>query len=81
MMRALGSLAQWFYGQCSDPRVHEACCLDISPLSNLVDGTLNMNCFDRLFSRPLGYIIIRVQVEWVWGYNEDQVAPSHSRLN
>ena len=28
-----------------------------------------------LFSSPLGYIIIRVQVEGVWGYDEDKVAP------
>ena len=27
-----------------------------------------------MFSQPLGYVIIRVQVEGVKGYNEDQVA-------
>ena len=31
-----------------------------------------MNGFSRLFSQPLGYVIIRVQVEGVWGYDEDQ---------
>ena len=48
--------------------------LDVSPLSDLVSGTLNVNCFGRLFSQPLGYIIIRVQVEGMQGYDEDQVA-------
>ena len=33
-----------------------------------------MNGFGRLFSNPLGYVIIKLQVEGVWGYDEDQVA-------
>ena len=33
-----------------------------------------MNGFGGLFSQPLGYIVIRVQVEGVRGYNEEQVA-------
>ena len=41
--------------------------LEISPLSNLVDSTLGVNGFGRLFSQPLGYIIIRVQVEGMRG--------------
>ena len=44
--------------------------LDVGPLSNLSNG---INGFRGVFSWPLGYIIIRVQVEGVWGYNEDQV--------
>ena len=52
----------------------EAHSLGVSPLSNLVDDTLSVNDFGGLFSWPLGYIIIRVQVEGVWGYDENQVA-------
>ena len=26
------------------------------------------------YTRPLGYIVIRVQVDGVWGYDEDQIA-------
>ena len=37
--------------------------LGISLLSDLVNGTLSMNGFGKLFSETLGYIIIRVQVE------------------
>ena len=48
--------------------------LDVGPLSNLVDITLKINGFGGLFSHPLGYVIIRVQVEGVKGYNEDQIA-------
>ena len=48
--------------------------LDVGYLSNLVDGTLKINGFEGLFSWPLVYVIIRVQVEGVKGYNEDKVA-------
>ena len=43
-------------------------------LSDLVDSTLKINEFGGLFSKTLGYVIIRVQVEGVKGYNKDQVA-------
>ena len=56
------------------PEFVEAHSLDMGLLSNLVDGTLKINGFGGLFYWPLGYVIIRVQVEGVKGYNEDQVA-------
>ena len=55
------------------PEFVKAHSLDMSPLSELVDSTLKINRFRELFSQPLGYVIIRVQVEGVKGYNEDQV--------
>ena len=55
------------------PGFIEAHALDIGPLSDLANGTLGINGFRGVFSRPFGYIIIRVQVEGVWGYNKDQV--------
>ena len=56
------------------PEFIEAHLLDISALSNLINGIMGKNGFGGLFSQPLGYVIIRVQVEGVWGYNKDQVA-------
>ena len=56
------------------PEFVKACSLDVGPLSNVVDGTLEINGFGRLFSQSLGYVIIRVQVEGVKDYSEDQVA-------
>ena len=56
------------------PEFVEAHSLDIGLLSNLVNGTVRANSFGGLFSWPLGYVVIRVQVERVQGYNEDQVA-------
>ena len=56
------------------PEFIEVCSLDVGPLSDLANGTLDINGFGGVFSWPLGYIIIRVLVEGVWGYNEDQEA-------
>ena len=56
------------------PGFVEAPSLDVGPLSDLTDKTLGINGFRGVFSWSLGYIIIWVQVEGVWGYNEDQVA-------
>ena len=56
------------------PEFIDICSLDIGPLSDLAEGTLGINGFRGVFSKPLGYVIIRVQVEGVQGYDEDQVA-------
>ena len=56
------------------PEFVEVHSLDVGPLRDLSDGTLGISSFREVFSWPLDYIIIRVQVEGVWGYNEDQVA-------
>ena len=56
------------------PGFIEANSLDIGPLSDLANGTLGINGYGGVFSWPLGYAIIRVQVEEIWGYDKDQVA-------
>ena len=48
--------------------------VEVHSLSDLADGTLGINDFGGVFSWPLGYVIIRVQVGGVQGYDEDQVA-------
>ena len=48
--------------------------LDVGPLRDLVDSTLKINWFRGQFFQLLGYVIIRVKVEGVKGYNKDQVA-------
>ena len=40
------------------PEFSETCHLDVGPLSNLVHGTLGINGFGKVFSQPLGYVII-----------------------
>ena len=51
------------------PEFVKAHFLDIGPLSDLVNGPFSVNSFGRLFSHPLGYVIIRNQVEGVLGYD------------
>ena len=48
--------------------------LDVGPFHDLANGTLGINGFGGVFSLSLGYVIIRVQVEGVWGHDKDQVA-------
>ena len=43
-------------------------------MNDMVSGTMGITGFGGLFSELLGYIIIRVQVEGMSSYNEDQVA-------
>ena len=57
------------------PEFVKACTLDVGLLNNLVDGTVSVNSCGGLFSQPLGYVVIRIEVEGVWGYDEDQVVP------
>ena len=56
------------------PEFVDVCSLDVCPLNDLSDGILGINGFGRAFSWLLGYIIIRVQMEGVWAYDEDQVS-------
>ena len=56
------------------PEFVKASSLDVSLLSGLVSGMVGINGFGGLFCQPLGHIIIRVQVEGVQGYDENQVA-------
>ena len=55
------------------PEFVQAHSLDMGPLSDLMDGTLKINGFGGLFCWSLGYVIIRVQIEGMKGYNKDQV--------
>ena len=56
------------------PEFVEVCSLNVGPLSDLTDSTLCINGFGGVFFQPLGYVIIRVQMEGVQGYNKEQVA-------
>ena len=47
------------------PEFVDVCSLDIGPLNDLSVGTLGINGFGRVFSWPLGYVIIRDQVKGI----------------
>ena len=76
---------EWWWGQLGSldhgltinsltPDLVDVHYLDVRPLSNLSDGILSINGLRGVFSSSLGYVIIRVHVEGVQGYDEDQVA-------
>ena len=56
------------------PEFVEAHTLHKGPMSDLVKGRVSMVGLDGMLSHPLGYIIIRDQIDGVGGYNEDQTA-------
>ena len=48
--------------------------LNIGLMCNLIEGGMSMVGLGGVHTCPLGYIIIRVQVDGEEGYNEDQIA-------
>ena len=48
--------------------------LEVRPLSDLVGRWVTCVGLGNAFTWPLGYVIIQVQVDGVWGYDEDQIA-------
>ena len=43
-------------------------------ITNLMGAKVACVGLGNAYTRPLGYVIIRVQVDRVWGYDEDQIA-------
>ena len=56
------------------PEFLEAQSLDVRPMSNLLKGGMSMVGLGGMCTHPFGYIIIRVQVDGVDDYDEDQIA-------
>ena len=48
--------------------------LQMGPIANLLGTKVTCVGFGNTYMRPLGYIAIRVQVDGVHGYDEDQIA-------
>ena len=48
--------------------------LHIGPITDLMGSKVTCMGLDNAYTRPLGYIVIWVQVDGVWGYDEDQIA-------
>ena len=48
--------------------------LQVGPITDLVGSTVTCMRLGNAYARPLGYIVIWVQVDGVWGYDEDQIA-------
>ena len=48
--------------------------LQVEPVTNLIGAKVTCVGLGNVYTRPLGYIIIQVQVDGVQGYDEDQIA-------
>ena len=48
--------------------------LQMGPITNLLGAKVDCVGLGNAYTRPLGYVIIWVQVDRVQGYDEDQIA-------
>ena len=55
-------------------RYVKECSLPVGPITDLMGAKVTCIGLGNAYTRPLGYVIIRVQVDGVWGYDEDQIA-------
>ena len=47
--------------------------LQVGPITELLDSKVACVGLGNAYTRLLGYVVIQVQVDGVWGYNEDQI--------
>ena len=48
--------------------------LQVGPITDLIGSKVTCVGLGNTYTRPLGYLVIWVQVDGVWGYDEDQIA-------
>ena len=48
--------------------------LQVGPITDLMGSKVTCVGLGNAYTRPLGYVVIQVQVDGVWGYDEDQIA-------
>ena len=56
------------------PKYLKECSLPMGPITDLMGSKVACIGLGNAYTRPLGYVIIWVQVDGVQGYNEDQIA-------
>ena len=56
------------------PRYINEHSLQVGLITNLMGSKVACVGLGNAYTRPLGYVVIWVQVDGVWGYNEDQIA-------
>ena len=50
------------------------CSLQVGPINDLMGSKVGCKGLGNAYTRPFGYMVIWVQVDGVWGYDEDQIA-------
>ena len=53
--------------------VHEHS-LEVGPITDPMGSKVTCVGLGNVYTRPVGYVVIWVQVDGVWGYDEDQIA-------
>ena len=48
--------------------------LPVGPITDLMGSRVVYVGLGNAYTRPLGYVVIQVQVDRIWGYDEDQIA-------
>ena len=48
--------------------------LQVGPITDLMGSKVTCVGLGNAYTRPLGYVVIWVQVDGVWSYDEDQIA-------
>ena len=48
--------------------------LQVGPITDLMGSKVTSVGLGNAYTRPLGYVVIWVQVDRVWGYDEEQIA-------
>ena len=56
------------------PRYVNEHSLQVGPITDLMHSKVTCMGLGNDYTRPLGYVVIWVQVDGVWGYDEDQIA-------
>ena len=56
------------------PRYVKEYSLQVGPITDLMGSKVTFIGLGNAYTRPLGYMVIQVQVDRVWGYDEDQIA-------
>ena len=65
------------------PRYVKEHSLQVGPITDLMGSKVACMGLGNAYTRPLGYVVIWVQVDGVQGYDEDQIAliiPDHSHF-
>ena len=56
------------------PRYVNEHSLQVGPITDLMGSKFTCVGLGNTYTQPLGYVVIQVQVDGVWGYDEDQIA-------
>ena len=69
-----GPSRQQCAGEYYHPKVCKKHSLPMRPITDLMGSKVTCIGLGNAYTRPLGYIVIQVQVGGVQGYDEDQIA-------